>query len=90
MCGRSRGGEGRTVLVVAEMPEARSTCCQKKALWTIKYIRACEIDPSEIELRQTPTVVWPSCFSPLLAVVKWELLGMSLKAMGFTVLIKSF
>lgn len=53
----SRGGNGRTVLAVAEMPEARSACSQKKALWTIKYIRVHEMDSNEIERRQTPTVV---------------------------------
>lgn len=57
MCDRSRGGDGRTVLAVAEMPEARSACSQTEALWTIKYTRVHEKDPNEIKLRQTPTAV---------------------------------
>lgn len=57
MCDRSRGCDGKAVLAVAEMPEARPACSQMEALWTIKYIRVHEMDPNEIELRQTPTVV---------------------------------
>lgn len=53
-----------------------------EALWTIKYIRVHEMDPNEIELRQTPTLYCSSC--------EMGDAGNELKAMWFMVLIKSF